>query len=409
MLVHPSKMAATGSVSLTEELFQVTRLNQYRDSIQAIHPGDGISEKMFPTSVHGAKFELDNRLTYKVNKFRKGKTMKTKKVVNPNLMFTVFTAFGERSPGEVRKDMIDWIESNCESFKLHTFMAMASHDMDFDTWINDAKSNDYIGDEFCLSALCQMCQRHALVVTSVKLWTTIPPSFQKTEDKIRRLCDIHLLYVCKDTYSVLKPVFKWKCEGVPIGEISLLTSPEPLSETTDAVLAKESSEQNTVEIKQETIPTPAEGQDQQDQLGLVDIPPLPDTTHLLPDATINILVDLPGVSDNDPPMDATITVPTIDNEGEPMDATSPTRVSARDAESSKPSQVVLPVQNIATAVPCSIILKDVSVKLKGKTSVVFSPSEEEMCKVKVCLQWIDQTSDNQLRLRGRKRQRSQGN
>ena len=225
MLVHPSKMAATGSVSLTEELFQVTQLNQYRDSIQAIHPGDGISEKMFPTSVHGAKFELDNRLTYKVNKFRKGKTMKMKKVVNPNLMFTVFTAFGERSPGEVRKDMIDWIESNCESFKLHTFMAMASHDMDFDTWINDAKSNDYIGDEFCLSALCQMCQRHALVVTSVKLWTTIPPSFQKTEDKIRRLCDIHLLYVCKDTYSVLKPVFKWKCEGVPIGEISLLTSP----------------------------------------------------------------------------------------------------------------------------------------------------------------------------------------
>ena len=205
MLVQPSKMVAASSVSLTEELFQVTGLNQYRDSIQAIHPCDGISEKMFPTSVHGAKFELDNRLAYKVNKFRKGKTMKTKKVVNPNLMFTVFTVFGE-----VRKDKIDWIESNCESFKLHTFMAMASRDIDFETWINDVKSNDYIGDEFCLSALCQMCQRHALVVTSVKLWTTIPSSFQKTDDKIRRLCDIHLLYVCKDTYSVLKPVFQWK-------------------------------------------------------------------------------------------------------------------------------------------------------------------------------------------------------
>ena len=214
--------------------------------------------------------------------------------------------------------------------------------------------------------------------------------------------------MCKDTYSVLKPVFEWKRE-VPIGEVSLVTSPEPLSETMDAVLAKEANEQNTVEIKQETIPTPAEGQDQQDQLGLVYIPPLPDTTHLLPDATINTLVELPGVSDNDPPMDETITVPTIDNKGEPMDATSPIRVSSRDDESSKPSQVVLPVQNIATAVPCSIILKDVSVKLKGKTSVVFPPSEEEMCKVKVCLQWIDQPSDNQPRLRGRKRQRLQNN
>ena len=121
-------MAASSSVSLTEELFQVTRLNQYKDSIQAIHQGDGISEKMFSSSVHGAKFEMDNRLTYKVNKVRKGKTTKMKKVINPNLMFTVFTAFGERSPGEVRKDMIDWIESNRESFKLHTFMGMASHD-----------------------------------------------------------------------------------------------------------------------------------------------------------------------------------------------------------------------------------------------------------------------------------------
>ena len=385
MLVHQSKMAASSSVSLTEELFQVTRLNQYKDSIQAIHPGEGISEKMFPSSVYGAKFEMDNRLTYNVNKVRKGKTMKTKKVINPTLMFTVFTVFGERSPEEVRKDMIDWIESNRESFKLHTFMGMASRDMSFDTWINNVKSNDYIGDEFCLSALCQMYQRHALVVTSVKVWTTIPTSFQKTDDEIRRLCDIHLLYVCKDMYSVLKPVFEWKRE-ITIGEINLVTQPEPLNETTDVVLAKESSEQNIDEIKQETPGIPAEGHEEQNQFGLVDIPPLPDTPHPLPDATVNILVELPGVSNNDPPMDATITVPTIDVEGEPMDAILPPRNSSREAEISKPPDVVLPVQNIATAIPCSIILHDVSVKLKGKTSVLFPPSEEEMCKAKVCLQ-----------------------
>ena len=101
---------------------------------------------------------------------------------------------------------------------------------------------------------------------------------------------------------------------------------------------------------------------------------------------VNTLVELPGVSNNDPPMDATITVPTIDVEGEPMDATLPPRNSSREAETSKPPDVVLPVQNIATAIPCSIILQDVSVKLNGKTSVLFPPSEEEMCKAKVCLQ-----------------------
>ena len=108
-------------------------------------------------------------------------------------------------------------------------------------------------------------------------------------------------------------------------------------------------------------------------------------------------------------MDATITVPTIDLEGEPMDATLPPRNSSMEAETSKAPDVLFPVQNIATAIPCSIVLQDVSVKLKGKTSVLFPPSEEEMCKAKVCLQRIDQPSDNQPRLRGRKRQRTPSN
>ena len=62
--------------------------------------------------------------------------MKMKKVINLNLMFTVFSAFGERSPGEVRKDMI---ESNLKTFKSQVFMAMAVRDIYFDSWINQIK------------------------------------------------------------------------------------------------------------------------------------------------------------------------------------------------------------------------------------------------------------------------------
>ena len=71
-------------------------------------------------------------------------------------------------------------------------------------------------------------------------------------------------------------MFEWKRE-MSIGEIKLVTPPEPLDETTDVVLAKESSEQNIDEIKQEMPGIPAEGHEEQDQFGLVDIPPLPDT------------------------------------------------------------------------------------------------------------------------------------
>ena len=84
-------------------------------------------------------------------------------------------------------------------------------------------------------------------------------------------------------------------------------------------------------------------------------------------------------------MDATSVVPTLDEEGEPMDVT-PKAIVGGDDEPDTPSHIVQPVQNPATSIPCSIILKDVSVKLKGKTSVVFPPSEEEMGKARVCLQ-----------------------
>ena len=185
-----------------------------------------------------------------------------------------------------------------------------------------------------------------------------------------------------------------------------MTPPEPFSETTDSVLAKESSVQNVAEIKHEVEPIYSEVQD---QLGLVNIPPLPDTNHPLPDATVNLLVDLPGADVNEPPMDATITVPTVNEEGEPTDATSTARVADDVGASTTPSQTKLYVQSLVTSVPCLIILKDVSVKLKGKTSVVFPPTEEEMCKAKVCLQQIDCASSDLPQLRGRKRQRSQGN
>ena len=131
---------------------------------------------------------------------------------------------------------------------------MAVHDIYFDLWITQIKSNEFR-----------------------KVWTTIPPSFQKTDDEIHRLCDIHLLFVCRDMYAVLKLVFEWKCE-VPIAEVSLLSpsSSEPLGDTTDTQVAKDQNDQNRAEVKHEMDnPLGTEASDVQDELGLVNVPALP--------------------------------------------------------------------------------------------------------------------------------------
>ena len=98
-------------------------------------------------------------------------------------MFTMFGIFCDKSAGAVRKELCDTISANLESFKMQCFMGMASKDIDFNDWFTKLKSNDTICDEFGLSALCQAFQRHALVVTSHKIWSTIPASYGKTVDE----------------------------------------------------------------------------------------------------------------------------------------------------------------------------------------------------------------------------------
>ena len=58
------KMAASSSLSLTEELFRATQRNKYKEIIDPIMPGRGLPEKMFEGSQHAANYVLDTRLTF---------------------------------------------------------------------------------------------------------------------------------------------------------------------------------------------------------------------------------------------------------------------------------------------------------------------------------------------------------
>ena len=166
---HPPKMAVTSDLSLTEELFRATQLNKYKETINPILPGSGLPEKMFEGSQHTANYVLDTHLTFKVNKWKKGKTTKTKKMLNPNIMFTMFGVFCDKSAGAIRKELCELINANFELFKMQCFMGMASKDINFEEWLTKLKSNDTGCDAFGLSALCQAFQRHALIITSHKI------------------------------------------------------------------------------------------------------------------------------------------------------------------------------------------------------------------------------------------------
>ena len=50
-------MVASSNISLTEELFNTTQLNKYKETVEPIMPGTGLPGSMFEGSIHAANYE----------------------------------------------------------------------------------------------------------------------------------------------------------------------------------------------------------------------------------------------------------------------------------------------------------------------------------------------------------------
>ena len=61
-----------------------------------------------------------------------------------------------------------------------------------------------VGDEFALFALCKLFNRHARVLNRGKTWHSVSYDGSSCEEYIEEACDVHLLYLAKDTIAELK-------------------------------------------------------------------------------------------------------------------------------------------------------------------------------------------------------------
>ena len=287
------KMAA---LSLTEEMFAIIQGLSYSDTMKHVSPGSGLQEGMFSSLEQSQYYDLDTRLTFKGYQRKRG--MRRKTMTNPTMLYTMFSVFAEDSPQQVRRNMVQWINENKQTFESQTLLAFTAKDSDLDSWLSNIDSNSTLGDEFALFALCQMYTRHALIVTSNRTWTSVHPKHGLDDHDLRRKCDLHLIYLRGDAFGILKPKFEWKV-NVPVGHIEMIEPPDkPLQNTTEETLSKEANASNIPEIKEEPV-------DPNVQV----VTELQDVTQSasedLPDATTNLIVALPPdmqlTLDNDPP------------------------------------------------------------------------------------------------------------
>ena len=239
------------ALTLTEEMFSIIQGYSYVESMKYISPGSGLPEGMFSSLECAQHYELDTRLTYKGYQRKKGAKRKT--IVNPTMIYTLFSVFAEDSPQQVRRNMVQWINDNKQKFESQTILAFTANDSDLETWLSNIDNNSTLGDEFALLALCQMYTHHAIIVTSNQTWTTVHPKHKLDNHDLRRKCDLHLIYLGGEAFGILKPKFEWKVD-VPLGHIEMLKPPDkPLQDKTDETLSKEASVDNIADVKEETV------------------------------------------------------------------------------------------------------------------------------------------------------------
>ena len=160
---------------------------------------------------------------------------------NPNHLFELFGKFNGKNAVEVRMLLLQHIESNMEFYERRGVVCLKSKAMRFDTWIESIGNEATYCDELALIGLCALYNRHCLVFTKNKFWSTLETINPIGFMQLLQQCSIKLLYLGDLNFGVLnwrpRPPKPQKAVAVPrfsiVEEYTLDDNPADTSQNVD--------------------------------------------------------------------------------------------------------------------------------------------------------------------------------
>ena len=184
-------MARGRRKSIASELFNRMQPRPYKLYVSTIPNEDAITLEEFKTTRWSTYYLVDI-----VNLVSNGKT-------NPNHLFELFAKFNGKSAVEVHLLLLKHIESNIDFYERHSVVCLKNRGMRFDMWIESIGNETTFCDELALMGLCALYNRHCLVFTKNKFWssldTTAPIGFMK----LLQQCSVKLIFLGDLKFSVL--------------------------------------------------------------------------------------------------------------------------------------------------------------------------------------------------------------
>ena len=171
------------STSMSAELMHKMNPYGYKKFCSYISERDSISLEFWKASKWVNYFALDTSLTFKNGK------------VDPNHVYELFGNFNGLSAQEVRMHLLEYIYENIDLFECRSSVCLALCGIGMNTWVDMVEDSRSCCDELALLGLSAMYQRHCLVVTKNKFWSTIETKEPLSIINLMKECSIRLLYL----------------------------------------------------------------------------------------------------------------------------------------------------------------------------------------------------------------------
>ena len=115
--------------------------------------------------------------------------------INPDHVYELFGSFNGLSAEDVRMNLLGYVGDNIDFFECRSTVCLAMWGIGLNTCVDTIYDNCMCCDQLALLGLSAMYQRHCLVVTKDKFWSTIETKEPLSIIALMRECTVRLLYL----------------------------------------------------------------------------------------------------------------------------------------------------------------------------------------------------------------------
>ena len=115
----------------------------------------------------------------------------------------MFRIFSNENAADVQAGMLAVIRLDLNYYKIAGHVILGFKNINIEQWMNAMSKPDTAADELAIFALNKMYSKHTVIYNKARSWSMLDPPYPMTETELHDNCQIHLVYVGKDSYGIL--------------------------------------------------------------------------------------------------------------------------------------------------------------------------------------------------------------